>query len=208
MRRLIASIHSTANNVVTGPSAGDETDFMQWAHPGIEETLENLHDGFAGVDTLLLGRGTYEDLVRTWPGVASWPDASELTLRVGERVNGLPKVVVTGGGTEHLRWGDFAAPTCLVGTDIPEQVAALKSEEGGDILIFGSPGLVESLTDAALIDEYRITVHPVFVGDGRHLFSPHTARADLVLDRVDSFPGGALVVTYSRAPAPDAVEAE
>lgn len=205
MRRLIASIHSTANNVVTGPSAGDETDFMQWAHPGIEETLENLHDGFAGVDTLLLGRGTYEDLVRTWPGVARCLRAHPQGRREGQR---LPKVVVTGGGTEHLRWGDFAAPTRLVGTDIPEQVAALKSEEGGDILIFGSPGLVESLTDAALIDEYRITVHPVFLGDGRHLLSPHTARADLVLDRVDSFPGGALVVTYSRAPAPDAVEAE
>ena len=62
MRKLIVSIHSTANNIVTGPPSGDETDFMQWAQPGIEDSVDKFLVSLDGVDTILLGRGTYEDL--------------------------------------------------------------------------------------------------------------------------------------------------
>src|SRR6266508_1845891 len=96
IRKLIVSIHSTANNIVTGSPSGDETDFMQWAQRGIEDSLDKFLISLDGVDTILLGRGTYEDLVRKWPKVKEWPEVSDVALRVGEKINTAPKIVVTG----------------------------------------------------------------------------------------------------------------
>lgn len=85
MRKLLVSIQSTANDIVTGPPSGDETDW-QWAGPGIEESLDTFRMSLAGVDTILLGRATYEDLVRKWPKVKEWPDVSDVTLRIAEKI--------------------------------------------------------------------------------------------------------------------------
>jgi hypothetical protein len=60
MRKLIVSLHSTANDIVTGPPS-DETNFMVWAQAGIEDSLESFPKSLANVDTILLGRATYED---------------------------------------------------------------------------------------------------------------------------------------------------
>lgn len=49
---------------------------MQWAHPGLEESLHSFHASLSDVDTILLGRATYQDLVRKWPLVEQWPDVS------------------------------------------------------------------------------------------------------------------------------------
>jgi hypothetical protein len=77
MRKLIISIHSTANDIVTGPPS-DKTNFMVWAQAGIEDSLEAFLKSLANVDTILLGRATYEDLVRKWPKVKEWPYVSDV----------------------------------------------------------------------------------------------------------------------------------
>ncbi|TQM04297.1 dihydrofolate reductase family protein [Pseudonocardia kunmingensis] len=198
MRKLVVSIHSTANNIVTGPPSGDETDFMQWAHPGIEDSLDRFLESLDGVDTILLGRGTYEDLVRKWPLVGEWPDVSDVALRIGEKINTTQKVVVTGRhplGT--LAWGGFEPPIQITGAAVAEQIEELRRRDGGDIITFGSPVLVQSLTNAGLVDEYRIIVHPVLVNEGRRLFDDLEGRTDLRLVGVDTFAGGAMLVTYA-----------
>src|SRR6266540_5525851 len=198
MRKLIVSIHSTANDIVTGPPA-DETNFMVWAQAGIEDSLEAFLKSLANVDTILLGRGTYEDLVRKWPKVKEWPEVSDVALRVGEKINTAPKIVVTGRHPlESLEWGEFEPPTQITGNDVEEQIKELKAGEGGDIITFGSPVLVQSLTNAELVDEYRIIVHPVIVNDGRRLFENLKGRTDLQLAGVDTFARGAMMVTYTR----------
>ncbi len=200
MRKLIVSIHSTVNNIVTGPPAGDETDFTQWAHPGIEDSLEHFAASLANVDTILLGRGTYEDLVRKWPQVKEWPDPSKTTLDLGERVNTATKYVVTNSlAPDSLAWGEYEPPKVISGADIEDQIAALKNEDGGDIVTFGSPVLVRSLTNAGLADEYQLIVHPVVVSRGRQLFEDLDDRTDLQLADVTTFPGGAMIVTYTRS---------
>ena len=57
MRKLLVSIHSTVDNVVTGSPTGDETDFGQWAQPGIDESSEMFLAHLEAVDTVVLGRG-------------------------------------------------------------------------------------------------------------------------------------------------------
>jgi dihydrofolate reductase len=197
MRKLIVSIHSTANDIVTGPPS-DETNFMVWAQAGIEDSLESFFKSLANVDTILLGRATYEDLVRKWPKVKEWPDVSDVALRIGDRINATPKVVVTGKHSlENLEWGEFEPPTQLTGSNIEEQIKELKEGDGSDIIMFGSPTLVQSLTNARLIDEYRILIHPIIANEGRRLFENLDGRTDFRLISVDTFERGAILVKYA-----------
>ncbi len=202
MRKLIVSIHSTANNIVTGPPAGDETDFGRWARRGIGDTLDTFMASLEGVDTIILGRGTYEDLVRKWPKVDTWPNVSDATQQVAEKINSAPKYVVSGTlQPDDLTWGKFEPPTLIAGTDAEAQIRKLKRGKGGDIITFGSPVLVQSLVNARLADEYRIIVHPVIMHEGRRLFDNLEGRTNLKLVDVDTFAGGAMIVTYARAKA-------
>jgi dihydrofolate reductase len=198
VRKLIVSIHSTVNNIVTGPPSDDETDFMQWAQPGIDDSLDTFLVSLDGVDTILLGRGTYEDLVRKWPTVKDWPDVSDVALRIGEMVNTAHKVIVTGQHPlERLPWGAYEPPTQITGPDVEAQIEELKKGDGGDIITFGSPVLVQSLTNAGLIDEYRILIHPVIMNTGKRLFENLQGRTNLRLLGVETFEHGAMLVTYA-----------
>jgi dihydrofolate reductase len=199
MRKLIVSIHSTANDIVTGSPSGDETE-LDWAQAGIEDSLDSFRRSLAGVDTILLGRATYEDLVRRWPKVAEWPGVSDVVLGIADTINTTPKVVVTRRRSlADLEWGEFEPPTALTGGSAEERIGELKNGGGGDIITFGSPTLVQSLTNAGLVDEYRILVHPVIVDEGRRLFDNLDRRTDLRLIDVETFAGGAFLVTYAPA---------
>lgn len=197
MRKLMVSIHSTANDIVTGPPSGDETD-LHWAQAGIEDSLDTFWTSLAGVDTILLGRATYEDLVRKWPKVKEWPDVPDVTLRIAEKINTTPKIVVTGKHPlESLEWGEFEPPTQLTGASVEEQIKELKEGDGGDIITFGSPTIVQSLTNAGLVDEYRILIHPVIVHEGKRLFENMQGRTNFRLIGVDTFEHGAMLVRYA-----------
>jgi dihydrofolate reductase len=195
MRKIILYINSTFNGVVTGDPKKDKTNWMDWATKASFGTgSEYLLKAMDTVDTLLLGRGTYEDLVRKWPSM----NASQL----GKKINNAHKLVVTGDRPlNELRWGKFEAPRQLTGNNIEEQIKDVKDSEGGDIMIFGSPILVQSLTDANLIDEYQIKVHPVVVNVGEHLFDNLKAQKDFRLVDVQALKDGSILVTYAPAKA-------
>ena len=185
---------------MSGP-ADDPTNFMTWAQAGIEDSVESFSKNFDTVDTIMLGRPTYEDLSRKWPFAKDWPNVSEVALRLADIINTLPKIIVAG---EHKvgdpKWGDFETPTQLTGShsDIENQIKALKEQDGGDIITFGSPTLVQSLTNANLIDEYRIIVHPVIVGDDgrKRLFENIVGRKDLTLLSTQTYEHGAVLMCY------------
>jgi len=197
MGKLVVSIHSTANDIVTGPPS-DETNFMVWAQAGIEDSLEPFAKSLANVDRILLGRATYEDLVRKWPKVREWPDVSDAALRIGDKINRTPKFVVTSRRPPvSLEWGEFDPPTQVTGPGVEAQIRKMKEADGGDIITFGSPTLVRSLTNAGLVDEYRILVHPVVTSEGKRLFENLERRVDFRLVSVDAFEHGAMMVTYA-----------
>ncbi len=201
MRKLVLFVHSTLNGVVTGDPSKDRTDFVAWTRESnvVEEGSENLLKLLDTVDTVLLGRGTYEDLVRKWPSMKDVP-ADEVTSRLAEKINNAHKLVVTGERSAgELAWGDFAAAERVIG-DVEARIRELKNADGGDIVIFGSPKLVRSLTDANLIDEYHMLVHPVLVEVGERLFDDLAARKDLHLVEVKPFEDGAVLMTYRTAP--------
>jgi len=204
MRRIILYINSTFNGVVTGDPKADKGNFNIWTNlDHMKSGTKTLLEAMETVDTLLMGRGTYKVLAvpEGWPSAKDWgQNIGEATVTLGNKINGIHKVVVTGDNPlDKLQWGDFEAPTQLTGSNIEEQVKDLKNSEGGDIIIFGSPMLVRSLTDANLIDEYQIQVAPVVVNYGDHLFDDLKDRKDFELVDVKALEGGSFLVTYKPA---------
>lgn len=200
MRKLILYINSTLNGVVTGDPAQDKTNFMVWTTEAfIEAGSECALKTMQTVDTLLLGRKTYEDLSRPekWPSVKAWRDVDSLSLTLGERINNAHKLVVTRTlSLDELSWGEYEAPKPLTGNNIVEQISDLKKGEGGDIVIFGSPTLARSLTEADLIDEYHIQMRPVVVNVGEHLFDGLKTRKDFQLIEATPLKEGTVFMKY------------
>lgn len=201
MRKIILYINSTFNGVVTGDPKKDKTNFMVWTTEAFMEAgSKSLLETMDTVDTILLGRRTYEDLSRIekWPSVKDWgPSVSDVALSLGEKINNAHKLVVTGDHPlDELKWGEFEAPKQLTGNNIEEQIKDLKNSDGGDIVIFGSPTLVRSLTNANLIDEYQIQVAPVVVNFGEHLFDNLKHRKDFHLIDVKPLADGSIFVRY------------
>ena len=180
MRTLIVMINSTANDIVSGPT-GDEGSLVWADADNIEDLSGVLLASMADVDTILLGRITYEFLIKQWPFVEDWPDVSDVALGLGEKINTTPKIVVSAHPVEGLSWGRFEPPTELTGSDVVDRIRELKRGDGGAIMTFGSPTLVQALTDAGLVDEYDLSVYPVMMSEGRHLFENLSARVDLEL---------------------------
>jgi dihydrofolate reductase len=77
------------------------------------------------------------------------------------------------------------------GTSIEEQIKKLREGDGGDIITFGSPVFVQSLTNAELVDEYRILIHLVIVNEGKRLFEHLDGRTDFRLISIDTLERGA-----------------
>ena len=102
----------------------------------------------------------------------------------------------------ELKWGEYEAPKQLPADNLEAQIRHVKNTSGGDIMIFGSPTLVRSLTDAGLIDVFHIAVRPVVVSVGEHLFDDLKARKDFRLVEVNAFADGSFVVTYEPADSP------
>jgi dihydrofolate reductase len=118
--------------------------------------------------TLVLGRRVYQQMVQAWPSSQS---------PTGELMNALPKVVFSSTLTD-VEWTNARV------TDRPveEEIPALKRQPGKDIVVFGGAAFARSLAGHGLIDEYRINVQPVALGDGLPLLHglPEPQRLELV----------------------------
>jgi dihydrofolate reductase len=109
-------------------------------------------------------------------------------------MNTLPKFVASTSLNEPLPWNG----TLLRG-DLAEAVAKLKEQPGQNILISGSGQLVNALHPHGLIDEYRLMVFPVTLGEGQHLFKEGTSTANLKLTDTEATATGVVMLTYQPA---------
>ena len=139
-------------------------------------------------DVQLLGRTTYQGFA------AAWPDMRESTGEFGEKMNAMPKhVVSTTLSDEDASWEN----STVIRDDVPGAVRKLKQEVEGDILIAGSATLARSLADEGLIDRVNLMMFPIVLGTGKRLFAEGIPRSTLELDTVEQVgPDGVLVLTY------------
>jgi class 3 adenylate cyclase/dihydrofolate reductase len=189
MRRLIASEFVTLDGVMEAPGHDQHPDGKNaWAlrYASADQQrykAEELSEAAA----VLLGRVTYEIFAAFWP-------TAPKDEGFADRMNAIPKYIVS----KSLGTAGWQNSTIIKGNPA-EKIAELKQQSGGDILLFGSADLLNSLINHDLIDEYRLMVFPVVLGSGKRLF--RDARDIMHLELVDTrtFASGVTVLTYRPA---------
>jgi dihydrofolate reductase len=161
MRKLRIMEHISLDGVIQS-SGEDNFPYSDWTAayrtPAGRDALLAAHgESF----DLLLGRRTYDMWSGFWPKAPSSPMA--------DRLNAAKKYVVT-HRPESLAWGPFEG----VGRDLVEGVRRIKSQDGPDIILWGSSTLTSTLLEHGLADEIRLVVYPVLVGTGKRFFAEGT----------------------------------
>jgi dihydrofolate reductase len=176
MGKLIVSEFVSLDGVFEDPA---------WTIPYWSEEQEAYKlDEVLGADSLLLGRATYEEFATEWPSM-------EDETGFANRMNSMPKHVVS-TTLDRPGWTN----TRVIRGDIALQVASLKEQPGKDILVVGSGTLVRELMSRGLIDEYRIMVFPVVLGNGRRLFNGASEGVPLELADSRALGSGVVILTY------------
>ncbi|MBC3192212.1 dihydrofolate reductase family protein [Pseudonocardia sp. C8] len=193
MRKVIANEFVTLDGVVQAPSYADEDLAGGFEHGGWnaryldDVSMQWVIDNVRGAGGYLLGRGTYQRFA------AHWPHAPEEQQVLAEPMNTLPKYVASTTIEEPLRWQNAR----LLAGDLGAAVAALKADDGGDLHLIGSPGLLQTLIHLGLVDELRLMIDPVVVGGGKRLFGDDGALQPLRLVDSRVTGTGAIIATYA-----------
>jgi dihydrofolate reductase len=178
VRKLVVSEFVSLDGVIEDPS---------WSFPFESDEKDRFKfDELAAADALLLGRVTYEGFA------AAWPQMEEETGEYGAWMNGYPKHVASTTLQEPLEWNNSS----LIEGDVAEKVAELKQGSGGEILVFGSGTLVNTLMQNDLVDEYRLMIFPVVVGRGKRLFGDGGNTKTMNLLDSKTLGSGVVVLTY------------
>lgn len=180
MRTLASYIGISLDGFYEGPA--QEFDFFVVDDEFIQFSAEQLD----AAGTLIFGRTTYQGMAEYWPT----PDAMRDSPAVAERMNSTPKIVVS----STLTSADWS-PTEVV-DDAAAGIGTLKTDDGQDLLVLGSPALTANLAHLGLLDELRIMVNPVALGAGKSLFHSMHDRLDLRLLDTHVFSSGNVLLTY------------
>ena len=129
-----------------------------------------------------MGRVTYNEMAAYWPTSSDEYAAS---------MNDLPKVVFS-KTLESADWKDSR----VARGDLAEEISALKREPGGDIVAWGGASFVQALSRQGLVDEYRLVINPVALGNGLPLFKDLSAPITLQLVQARTFANGAALHVY------------
>lgn len=184
MAKLIMWNLTTLDGFVEGPGRD-----ISWHNDVWGEELErlSLEQGRAA-GALMFGRVTYELMA------GYWPTASGEIAEIADFMNALPKYVFSRTLTSS-NWNN----TTVFGSDVPATVARLKHETAKDIYLFGSADLASHLIPHGLIDEFRICVAPILLGEGTPLFKQPGQRQKLKLLGAKVLSVGAVIQRYGPA---------
>jgi len=194
MRRVIASEWMSLDGVVQSPAYADEDPSGGFRHGGWhlpyfdEASMNWVVENVLQAGGYLLGRRTYDVFA------AHWPKASEAEQTLAVPLNTRPKFVASRTLTEPLGWQNSR----LLGGDVAAAVAALKREDGADLLAMGSTRLVQELMTHDLIDELRIMLDPVVLSGGKRLFADDGVLRRLRLVSSQVTTTGSMLLTYTR----------
>jgi dihydrofolate reductase len=194
MGRIVVTEFVSLDGVVEDPGGAENFKHGGWSFEfnrgeegdkfKLDETIE--------AEALLLGRTTYEGFAEAWPS------------REGEfadKFNTMPKYVVS----STLEDPEWTNSTVLKG-DVVGEVAKLKQEQAGDIVVHGSPRLVQTLLEHDLVDELRLMVFPVVLGSGKRLFGETSDKKSMRLIDSKVVGDGVGILVYE--PAGDAKASE
>jgi dihydrofolate reductase len=181
MRKIVFFMLTSLDGYFEGPNRN-----IDW-HNVDEEFNDFAERQTSEFGALLFGRVTYELMASYWPTDAAKKDDPV----IARLMNDLPKIVFS-KTLQKVEWEN----TRLVKDDFAKVVSELKKESGKDAAIFGSSDLAVTLIEQGLIDEYRIMVNPVVLGEGKPLFQGIKDKVDLKLIKTKVFKSGNVLMYY------------
>src|SRR5437763_3978309 len=187
MRKVKIMEHISLDGVIQ--HSADENDFPygDWTGPYRSPTGRDAVQAAQGERfDLLLGRRTYDIWSGYWPKAPSNP--------IADGINAATKFVAT-HRPEGLEWGPFEA----VGPDVVEGIRRIKSQDGPDLILWGSSTLTPALLEQGLADEILLIVYPVLLGTGKRFFAEGTPARSFELVSTSAMPAGIIFTTYKVA---------
>ncbi len=173
MRKLVLSVAVSLDGFIEGPNGE-----YDWCIPPSPADWKAFLDN---IDTIFVGRKTYEMAQQMQGGPAGFPKFKEYVFSTT-----LSKV---------------KEGTTLISSNVKAEVEKIKNADGKDIWLFGGASLTNSLLNLGLIDELQLGVCPIILGKGKPLFSDANKRVKLKLMDSKSYSSGLLMVTYKIANA-------
>lgn len=192
MRKVILQEFISLDSLAAGPN--DSVDYVPASTQGDKSFGEEQVKLMNSVDTILLGRVTYQMFAGHWPKITKGKEKP-----FADKLNSIPKIVFS-KTLESAPWGDWEEAK-IVKTTAVKEVAKLKRRTGKNMVIWGSISLAQSLIKEGLIDEYRLVMCPVVLGSGRPLFLDEVDSFNLKLVEAKTFDLGAVQLKYKPAPA-------
>jgi dihydrofolate reductase len=193
VRKLVVGTFLTIDGVMQGPGAPDEDrdggfDHGGWSFHFWDDRMRDLiTESTVRAGGLLLGRRTYEIFAAHWPHVGDEDP-------IAAKLNTVPKYVAS-RTLEDVSWNN----SMLIRGDVAQAVREVKEEEGGEIQVTGSGDLVQTLMAHDLVDEYRLWIFPIVLGDGKRLFGRGAAPGAFKLAGTEVSTTGVAIHTYERA---------
>jgi dihydrofolate reductase len=189
MGRIVVTEFVSLDGVVEDPGGAEDFKYGGWSFEfargeegdrfKLDETLDS--------EALLLGRVTYEGFA------AAWPSRDD---EFADKFNTMPKYVVS-STLENPEWNN----STVIKGDVAEEVSKLKREQDGDIVVHGSPRLVQTLLEHDLVDELRLMVFPVVLGSGKRLFGETSDKKGFRLTDSRAVGDGVAILVYEPAGA-------
>ena len=186
MGRIVVTEFVSLDGVIEDPGGAEDYKYGGWSFEisrGDEGDQFKLDETMSS-EALLLGRVTYEGFADAWPS------------REGEfadKFNNMPKYVVS-TTLEDPEWNN----STVIGGDLPAEVARIRDETDGDVVVHGSATLAQTLLENDLVDELRLMVFPVALGTGKRLFGETSDKKPLRLADSKTVGDGVQILVYQR----------
>ena len=186
MRKIRVFAHISLDGVISpgGPNEDSDDARGDWTGPyRTPAGAASVAESYGTTYDLLLGRRTYDLWARFWPKAPSSP--------ISDGLNAATKYVAT-HRPESLEWG----PVGDLGADIMEGIRGIKSNDGPDLIVWGSTTLTSVLFEQGLVDDVVLIVYPVLLGRGKRFFSDSADPRGLAFVSTKATPTGVLINTY------------
>ncbi|TND07234.1 MAG: dihydrofolate reductase [Bacteroidetes bacterium] len=181
MAKLSVFNFITLDGYFKGPN--EDTSWHKHGKEESEFSEESLKSG----NILLFGRVTYEMMAGFWPT----PAASGLFPEVAKSMNAAEKIVFS-RTMKHAGWSN----TRIIKDNLVEEIRKRKQVQGKDMTILGSGSILTQLAEQGLIDEYKIMIDPVAIGNGTPIFKGIKRPLDLKLTETKTFRSGVVLLCY------------
>src|SRR2546423_10256633 len=185
MRKIILMMSVSLDGFIEGPNRE-----IDW-HLVDDELHRHFNEQLAAMGAVLEGRVTHELMAGFWPTADADPSSTGPMVEFARIWRDMPKLVFS-RTLERADWN-----TTVVRELVPEEIMELKAQPGGDLVV-GGADLAAAFIRHDLIDEYRLYVHPVGIGQGKPLFQPSDTRINLRLAETRTFGNGAVLLRYQR----------